>query len=173
MDLDGLPVTLLDTAGLRDSDDDVESIGISRAIERAQNADLRVFLASPGDSLMISPSGEDIVVTPKVDLLPASTVGISGKTGVGIPELIAQVQSVLAQRAASVGLATHLRHRKSLEQAATFLDAAFDVLDRGPDQYDIAAEELRSAIRALEALVGRIDVENLLDEIFANFCLGK
>ena len=173
MDLGGLPVTLLDTAGLRDSDDDVESIGISRAIERAQNADLRVFLASPGDSLMISPSGEDIVVTPKVDLLPASTVGISGKTGVGIPELIAQVQSVLAQRAASVGLATHLRHRKSLEQAATFLDAAFDVLDRGPDQYDIAAEELRSAIRALEALVGRIDVENLLDEIFANFCLGK
>lgn len=173
MDLGGVPVTLLDTAGLRDSEDFVEAIGVQRAIVRAQNADLRVFLAESEDTLMISPVDDDIVVAPKVDLLSAPSAGISGKTGAGIPELIARVQSVLSGRVAKVGLATHLRHRRALERAEVFLDAGCEVLDRGPDHYDIAAEELRSAIRALEALVGRIDVENLLDEIFANFCLGK
>ncbi|MGJ8615934.1 MAG: tRNA uridine-5-carboxymethylaminomethyl(34) synthesis GTPase MnmE [Sulfitobacter sp.] len=173
MDLGGIPVTLLDTAGLRDSVDAVESIGIDRAIKRAQDADLRIFLAAPDETLMISPVKDDIVVAPKADLSPDISNGISGKTGAGIPELIAQVQSILQTRAASVGLATHQRHRQALEQAMGFLEMADKVLDRGPDHYDIAAEELRSAIRALEAMVGRIDVENLLDEIFANFCLGK
>jgi len=173
MDLGGIPVTLLDTAGLRDSIDAVESIGIDRAIKRAQRADLRIFLAKPDEALMISPIEEDIVVGPKADLSPEISYGISGKTGEGIPELIEKVQTVLQARAATVGLATHQRHRQALEQAEGFLEMAAEVLDRGPDHYDIAAEELRSAIRALEAMVGRIDVENLLDEIFANFCLGK
>ena len=173
MDLGGVPVTLLDTAGLRESDDSVEVIGINRAIDRAKNADLRIFLADPEDILMVSPVDGDVVVAPKVDLLRIGSAGVSGKTGAGIPELISRVQSILTEKASSVGLATHLRHRQSLEKAEGYLDAAAEVLDRGPDHYDIAAEELRSAIRALEALVGRIDVENLLDEIFANFCLGK
>lgn len=173
MDLGGVPVTLLDTAGLRDSEDSVESIGIARAIERAESADLRVFLVSPGDSLMITPLDDDIIVAPKIDLLPGAAVGVSGKTGQGIPELIGKVQEVLVEKASVVGLATHQRHRQALERAESYLDAASSVLDRGPDHYDITAEELRSAIRSLEAMIGRIDVENLLDEIFANFCLGK
>ena len=60
-----------------------------------------------------------------------------------------------------------------MNKAQTALDEASQMLSLGPDHYDIAAEELRTAIRALESLVGRIDVENLLDEIFASFCLGK
>lgn len=173
MDLGGIPVTLLDTAGLRDSDDAVESIGVKRAIERAQDADLRIFLAGPGETLMLAPLVDDVVVTPKIDLLDDGVRGISGRTGAGISELIENVQLILSNRAATVGLATHLRHRQALENAEDNLTSAIDVLKRGPDEYDIAAEEMRSAIRALEALVGRIDVENLLDEIFANFCLGK
>jgi tRNA modification GTPase len=60
-----------------------------------------------------------------------------------------------------------------MESTLEVLDVVFPLVDQGPEQYDIAAEELRSAIRSLEALVGRIDVENLLDEIFSSFCLGK
>ncbi|MGJ8627196.1 MAG: tRNA uridine-5-carboxymethylaminomethyl(34) synthesis GTPase MnmE [Sulfitobacter sp.] len=173
MDLGGVPVTLLDTAGLRESDDTVEAIGIARAIERAKSADLRVFLTGSEEKLMLSPVDDDIIVTPKIDLLSDSVVGVSGKTGAGIPELIARVQEILVKRASLVGLATHQRHRQALENAEAYLSAAATVLDRGPDHYDITAEELRSTIRSLEAMVGRIDVENLLDEIFANFCLGK
>ncbi|MGC1494945.1 MAG: tRNA uridine-5-carboxymethylaminomethyl(34) synthesis GTPase MnmE [Sulfitobacter sp.] len=173
MDLGGLAVTLLDTAGLRESDDEIEAIGVNRAIERAKHADLRVFLASPEELLMLVPQLDDIVVMPKVDTLPVGSVGISGKTGEGISELIAQIQTLLIERSASVGLATHVRHRIALEDANAYLEAAKITLDLGPDEYDIAAEELRSAIRSLEGLVGRIDVENLLDEIFSSFCLGK
>jgi tRNA modification GTPase len=73
----------------------------------------------------------------------------------------------------TAGLATHERHRAAMQRASEGLLAARMVLGRGPEFYDIASEELRGAIRSLEALVGRIDVENLLDEIFSSFCLGK
>ncbi|HBB82428.1 MAG TPA: tRNA uridine-5-carboxymethylaminomethyl(34) synthesis GTPase MnmE, partial [Sulfitobacter sp.] len=173
MDLGGLPVTLLDTAGLRDSDDKIEAIGIERAIERANAADLRVFLAAPDETLMISPEPDDIVVRPKADLSGMEKSGISGKTGQGVSELIARVQTILSAKSASIGLATHERHRVALEQAVSCLAEVDVTLQRGPDFCDLAAAELRFAIRALETLVGRIDVENLLDEIFTSFCVGK
>ena len=94
-------------------------------------------------------------------------------SGQGVSELILQIQTVLNKRSLAAGLATHERHRVALQKAADGLVSAKLVLDRGPDQYDIASEELRHAIRSLEALVGRIDVENLLDVIFSSFCLGK
>tara|TARA_R110002012_G_scaffold93893_2_gene227701 strand:+ start:753 stop:2039 length:1287 start_codon:yes stop_codon:yes gene_type:complete len=173
MDLGGLPVTLLDTAGLRDSEDQIEAIGIERAIERSKLADLRVFLAAPGESLMVSPEAEDIVLVPKADLVSDSENGVSGKTGQGVSDLIARIQTTLSKRSSGVGWATHERHRVALEKAVSCLGEVDVILTRGPDFYDLAAEELRFAIRALESLVGRIDVENLLDEIFTSFCVGK
>lgn len=173
MDLGGLPVTLLDTAGLRDSEDQIEAIGIERAIERSKLADLRVFLASPGETLMVSPEAEDIVLIPKADLISDSENGVSGKTGQGVSDLIDRIQTTLSKRSSGIGLATHERHRVALEQAVSCLAEVDAILTRGPDFYDLAAEELRFAIRALESLVGRIDVENLLDEIFTSFCVGK
>jgi tRNA modification GTPase len=173
MDLGGLPVTLLDTAGLRDSDDNVERIGVERALSRARSADLRVFLAEDGETLPLDPLSNDIRLRPKADLLEDNTGAISGVTGYGVSELVAQIQSILSERSNTVGLATHMRHRDALEKAAAGLVVVNSLLDEGPDQYDIAAEELRSSIRALEALVGRIDVENVLDVIFSSFCLGK
>lgn len=173
MDLGGLPVTLLDTAGLRESFDTVEAIGIERAKDRAALADLRVFLALPGENLGVEPFPGDIVLRPKVDLAPGNEPGISGKTGEGVGELIAKVQETLVGRSAHVGLATHERHRVALEQSASSLTEVDAILSTGPDSYDLAADELRVAVRALETLVGRIDVENLLDEIFTSFCIGK
>ncbi len=173
MDLAGLPVTLLDTAGLREAEDHVENLGIELARKRAEAADLRVFLADSPQDLGVPMSEGDIQVFPKSDLRSHSKGGISGKTGEGIDQLISQISCVLAQRSTSHGIATRERHRVSLNKALQSLSDATSVLESGPDLYDIAAEELRSAIRALESLVGRIDVENLLDEIFSSFCLGK
>ncbi|WP_300033036.1 tRNA uridine-5-carboxymethylaminomethyl(34) synthesis GTPase MnmE [uncultured Roseobacter sp.] len=173
MDLGGLPVTFLDTAGLRESDDVVESIGVQRAMERAEAADLRVFLVETDSDLMMRPSETDIVLSPKADLTGETMGAISGATGAGVTELVSQIQEILTERSADAGLATHERHRSAMERTSLALETVRGVLAQGSERYDIAAEELRSAIRALEALIGRIDVENLLDEIFASFCLGK
>jgi tRNA modification GTPase len=173
MELAGLPVTLLDTAGLRETDDFVEGIGISRAVQRADLADIRVFLTEDTDSLGIEIKPEDIVLRPKADTLANKKDAVSGKTGEGITDLVVRLTSILSTRTAQAGVATRERHRVAMERASAGLAKAQEVLGQGSDQYDIAAEELRSAIRALESLVGHVDVENLLDEIFASFCLGK
>jgi tRNA modification GTPase len=173
MDLGGLPVTLLDTAGLRTTDDEIETQGVALAIRRARQADLRVFLSEPNEALILKPLPEDIVLKPKADLRGERSGAISGKTGQGVDRLIAEIQSKLSKRSAGAGLATHERHRRAMTTALGMLDQARSILFAGPDQYDLAAAELRFAIRALEALVGRIDAENLLDEIFSSFCLGK
>lgn len=172
MDLGGLPVTLLDTAGLRDSTDEIEVIGIDRAIARAECADLRVFLSDGYDDLKMKPISGDISVFAKADLRSDRT-GISGLTGQGVDDLVTQIRERLMVRANSAGIATHARHRDVMTEALGGLLEAGLVLDAGPDQYELAAEELRHVIRALEGLIGRVDVESLLDEIFSSFCLGK
>ncbi|MDW4498073.1 tRNA uridine-5-carboxymethylaminomethyl(34) synthesis GTPase MnmE [Sulfitobacter sp. D35] len=173
MDLGGLPVTILDTAGLRDSRDAVERIGIERALDRARSSDLRVFLTDAPGNLGLVPSPQDIALMPKQDTADSAARGISGKTGQGIPELLADLQAYFSTRATSAGLATRDRHRTAMLRATGDLNAAREMLRHGPDRYDITAEEVRSAIRSLEVLVGRIDAENLLDEIFSSFCIGK
>lgn len=175
MDLAGLPVTLLDTAGLRETDDVVERIGIDRALARADTADLRIFLTLDGQA----PEGvalreRDLVVLGKADQVNhPSGLAVSGKTGAGLDDLIERISAVLLEQSVDAGLATRERHREALMRADQDIDQALVVLANGPDMYDIAAEELRSAIRALNSLIGHVDVENLLDEIFASFCLGK
>ncbi|GHG82990.1 tRNA uridine-5-carboxymethylaminomethyl(34) synthesis GTPase MnmE [Pseudodonghicola xiamenensis] len=173
MDLAGLPVTLLDTAGLRETGDAVEGLGIALARRRAEAADLRVFLVEVGETLEVEAREGDIIVHPKADQRTDKTNAVSGRTGEGLDWLVQQIETVLAVRSSSAGIATRDRHKAAMERALAGLHSARAILEQGPEMYDIAAEELRNAIRALESLVGRIDVENLLDEIFASFCLGK
>ncbi|TCO73432.1 tRNA uridine-5-carboxymethylaminomethyl(34) synthesis GTPase MnmE [Rhodovulum euryhalinum] len=174
MDLHGLPVTMLDTAGLRDSADEVESIGIARAIARAKTADLRVFLLDgTGRTEGLDPLPDDIVVRGKADVADAGTFAVSGKTGAGVADLVARIASVLQARAARAETATRERHRLAMKRACDAIVAAENRLSLGMDGAELAAEDLRCAIRALDSLVGRIDVEHVLDEIFARFCLGK
>ncbi|WP_204112592.1 tRNA uridine-5-carboxymethylaminomethyl(34) synthesis GTPase MnmE [Shimia biformata] len=173
MDLNGLPVTLLDTAGLRETDDVVESIGIERARSRAVAADLRVFLVDSDESPEFDMRPGDIVRRAKADLHGSAEDAVSGKTGQGVDALVAEITRQLSSRAQESGIATRERHRLAMQRASACLNAARSVLESGPDLYDIAAEELRTAIRALDSIVGRVDVENLLDEIFSSFCIGK
>lgn len=172
MDLNGLPVTLLDTAGLRETDDPVEGIGIDRAIQRAGQADLRVFLLSD-EPLPMTPESEDIVLRGKSDLFKGEGPGISGKTGEGVSDLVQSISSILSERALGVKTAIRERHRTAIEQGLSRIDDARQSIARGSEFSDIAAEDLRSVVRSLDSLVGRVDVEHLLDEIFASFCLGK
>ncbi|RWR07008.1 tRNA uridine-5-carboxymethylaminomethyl(34) synthesis GTPase MnmE [Paenirhodobacter populi] len=173
MDLDGLAVTLLDTAGLRETADVVEAIGVERAVQRAQGADLRIFLLDDADVPMITPKPEDLVVFGKADLRSVDGFAISGKTGEGLDRLIAEVTAILANRAAGAGVMSRERHRAALSRAFDALDSARNEVLRGTERAELAAESLRQVLRALEALVGHVDVEHLLDEIFASFCIGK
>ncbi|MEP2531666.1 tRNA uridine-5-carboxymethylaminomethyl(34) synthesis GTPase MnmE [Shimia sp.] len=173
MDLNGLPVTLLDTAGLRETEDHVEGIGIARARERADAADLCVFLVEHGKAPEFELRDNDILLTAKADEVDVTENSVSGVTGQGVSALVQRITSVLSERAGRSGIATRERHRFAMIRARDNLEAADQVLALGPDHYEITAEELRSAIRALDSIVGRVDVENLLDEIFSSFCIGK
>jgi tRNA modification GTPase len=173
MELKGLAVTMLDTAGLRQTEDVIEKLGIGRARERAQNADLRVFLID--DSGMpdgLFPVAGDIVIRGKGDL-GHDGLGVSGLTGDGVQDLVDRVAAELTGRVAGLGTLTRERHRLALVRAIHALDAARHEVNKGAGRTEIAAEDIRSAIRALDSLVGRIDVESLLGEIFASFCIGK
>src|SRR6056297_1549501 len=172
MDLDSLPVTFLDTAGLRDTDDTVESIGIHRSLGRATAADLRVFLKGEGDFGDLNPLAGDIVVQGKSDLFADGT-GVSGVTGQGIKDLIDQVKLFLVDKSSSAGLVSHQRQRDVLKQGLSALLRAQGFVAAGPGRYDLASEEIRTAIITLERLVGRVDVEDVLDKIFSSFCIGK
>lgn len=173
MDLAGLPVTLLDTAGLRDTDDHVEGIGIELARKRAEQADLRVFLVEPDEAIDLEMKPGDIRLRPKADMREISDGSISGKTGQGVDRLVTHISDTLKDRSTQVGVATRARHRDMMLAALSSLSEAQLVLQRGTEFYEIAAEDIRSAVRSLEMLVGRVGVENLLDEIFSSFCLGK
>ena len=173
MDLSGLPVTLLDTAGMRETTDVVEGIGIQRAKERAALADLRVFLLDEGALPDFLPEDDDIVVRAKADLLDDKTGAVSGMSGEGVESLVEKISTRLSGRLATLGVATRERHRVAMVRALAALGEAEEQLRLGPDMYDLAADDMRQAIRALESLVGRVDVENLLDEIFSSFCVGK
>lgn len=170
MDIGGLAVTLLDTAGLRESGDSVEQIGVARARERAGAADLRVHLVPVGDAPMLEVSEGDIIVTAKGD---RSGEGVSGVTGLGVPELLSRIEARLIEEVQGAGLTSRERHRVALAEGLAHLEQAQVLLEDGLDLYDVTSEEVRIALRALEQLVGHVDVEQVLDHIFSSFCIGK
>ena len=172
LDLRGLPVTILDTAGIRKSDDKVEEIGISRALERSSLSDLRIVLTEDGEyPVGLKKRDTDIICIAKDD--QGNRGGVSGKTGAGIDRLKNNIWDVLNDKAQYVGIATRERHKSSMVNAKKFLGNAVVSLRDGPEYYDITAEEIRAATSALDSLIGRIGVEDVLDEVFSSFCLGK
>ena len=172
LDLRGLPVTILDTAGIRKSDDKVEEIGISRALERSSLSDLRIVLTEDGEyPVGLKKRDTDIICIAKDD--QGNRGGVSGKTGAGIDRLKNNIWDILNDKAQYVGIATRERHKSSMVNAKKFLGNAVVSLRDGPEYYDITAEEIRAATSALDSLIGRIGVEDVLDEVFSSFCLGK
>ena len=174
MDLKGLPVTFLDTAGLRDTEDQIEKLGVELAMKRAERADLRVFLVEDeNDTLPIDPEDGDLVVRAKSDLRPAEGLAVSGLTGEGIGDLTERIIIILQKRTRGAATATRQRHKQAIDESVKYLCEAFSLLSDERQDIEIAAESVRSAIRSLESIVGRVNVEHLLDEIFSSFCMGK
>ena len=173
MDIDGIPVTLLDTAGLRDTNDPVEAIGVSKALERAADADIRVFLLDNNNGDIFRPQEGDIVRMAKGDENGLVEGSISGLTGFGLDALMEDLAFELRSRVSKAGLSNRRRHEDAMRSAQERLVVAVSEVSFGQDRYDIAAEEIRRALYKLDALVGRVDVENLLDVIFSSFCVGK
>lgn len=170
MDIEGLPVTFLDTAGIRFSEDKVEALGIERALQRAEQADLRLILSDGEEEPVLRPQPDDLVLVSKSDVRRGD---VSSVTGYGLDTVIARIAEIFLKRSSTAGLATRERHRASMSQAMSALENAKGLLSNRPGESELVAEEIRSGIRSLDCLIGRIGVEDVLDEVFASFCIGK
>jgi tRNA modification GTPase len=171
MDLGGYPVTLADTAGLRAAGDAVEAEGVRRALARAGAADLVLLLLDATSDAPPPGIRADLTVWNKADVAPHDGLAISVKTGAGLDTLVATLTAMARDRLESRDEApalTRKRHRHALEQAADFLQSALSA-----DEPELLAEDLRLALRALGRITGRVDIEELLDVVFRDFCIGK
>ncbi|KAI9448363.1 tRNA modification GTPase TrmE [Lactarius indigo] len=209
LDIGGLPVSVADTAGLRETVDEVERIGIERARKLVQSADASILVLSFPDAVSVTPSGPRLeipaelapLVTPstfillnKTDLVPASVLtaalgalpqpvcwAVSIASQSGTDEFLAGLATELQDRYnilqdaegedENASLITHARHRAHLETALGFLDAFLDT--HAPEDVVLGAEELRYAAQAVGKISGLVDVEDVLDVIFSQFCIGK
>ncbi len=192
--LDGLPIQIVDTAGLREASDPVEREGVRRAREQALQADLVLLLeddrTDAADAML-----EDLLragleparmlrVRNKVDLSGASpgpspvaagdiaTVRVSALTGAGVTELVAAIKVRVGYVGEGTAFTARRRHIEALQAAAAAVDRAAELLRMGAAA-ELVAEELREAHQALGSIVGTVTADDLLGEIFASFCIGK
>jgi tRNA modification GTPase len=175
--LAGFPVWLADTAGLREAADAIEAEGVARALTRAEEADLRLIVVDGADPSPLPQVAQpsDLIVWTKADLNPppdasGSSIAVSAKTGQGVQNLVEAMtkrvlQSLGDQETPALSRA---RHRQHLTEAVAELDRA--IAAPAPE---LAGEHLRRAADALGRLTGRIQVEEVLGEIFGRFCIGK
>jgi tRNA modification GTPase len=185
LDLGGLPVLVADTAGLRASEDEIESEGVRRAMARAGHADLKILMfdATSLPEIDQTTAGlvdrDSLIVLNKIDQCrPVAELRIAGqpafpvsaKTGEGMDGLVRAISSAVAERTTSGAepLLTRERHRTALSDCLAALSRALT-----DEEVELLAEDLRIATRAIGRITGRVDVEDILDLIFREFCIGK
>lgn len=184
MDLGGYPVVLADTAGLREAEGSIEEEGVRRARARAEAADLRIVVLDGRDPESVAGAADvigasSLVALNKCDLGPSATridepclgtCPISATTGEGLDAFLALLEAAVRERiglAAQPGI-TRARHREALEHCLAALQRA-----QAAGRPELVAEDLRLAARALGRITGRVEVDDLLDVIFRDFCIGK
>ena len=183
LDLAGYPVTIADTAGLREASDQVEQEGVRRARQRAERADIRIFMTLPDDPPLKETEFGDLVeegsfhLINKIDLEEAGFTteqdhqfGLSVKTEEGLIAFLNKLEEDVVSRLDVSGAPslTRQRHRQALEDCLQALNR----FEKAPDP-ELAAEDIRLAARALGRITGRVDVEDVLDVVFGDFCIGK
>jgi len=174
VDLQGLAVSFLDTAGLRESEDEIENLGISKAYDMAAAADVRVFLVEEvGEPLPIALRDGDIVRLNKGDERSSDVGKVSGKTGEGVSELLSLIAERLMVKTPQDVVAIRERQITGLRAAESSLGRVLELTHADPLPFELASQELYFALSELDFVFGRIDIESVLDEIFSSFCLGK
>jgi tRNA modification GTPase len=183
LDLNGVPVVLVDTAGIRETTDPVEQEGVRRAKERAEAADLVLLLIAPEGPSVWLPAAEYqtlLSILTKADLIDSDSkqlldqqhyFAISARTGAGINKLLKRLSEEAGRFAWEPALVTRERQRVALREASERLSSAKAHANLGGEE--LFAEELRLAARVLGRVTGRVDVEDVLDRIFSSFCIGK
>lgn len=176
LDLDGVSVRLLDTAGIRASHDPVEQIGIGRTLSAVKDASIVVWIqdaTDPDPTPKSEMAGLSLTVASKLDLVSTipiwADMGLSVHSGVGVDALLnrlSQMASALA--GGEPALVTNERQKGCVDEAARHLRLAMS-----NDALEFVAEDLRTCVARLQGLVGRIDSEDVLGSIFARFCMGK
>tara|TARA_Y100000996_G_scaffold293954_1_gene232559 strand:- start:13 stop:1344 length:1332 start_codon:yes stop_codon:yes gene_type:complete len=187
LNIDGYPVIMSDTAGIRDSKDEIEEKGVKLAFKRAQDADLNIILLEPKSTDFTSflndlTDEKEIIVVNKSDLVTEklddkikkyNPIIISIKNEKNLDKLISSIKESLKNKFITSEdiLITRARHRENLEQCLNHLKN-FEEKNEQKD-FDKAAEDLRLATRHLGVIVGKVDVEEILGSIFSDFCIGK
>ncbi len=187
LNLDGYPVVVSDTAGIRESKNEIEKKGIKLALNRAEDADLKLIIVDAKSVDFTSVLKElidenAILVVNKSDLIPGNInnelkkhdhILVSIKNNLNLDKLILKIKKKLENKFISYGdiLITRERHRQHLEQCISHLKNFKN--KNGSEDYDKAAEDLRLATRHLGMIVGKVDVEEILGSIFNDFCIGK
>gem|GEM_PF-5249143 len=179
----GVPVVLADTAGLRETHDEIEHEGVRRALRRAESADILIAVFATGvepdqATLRLAETRPDaLIVVTKCDQAGVANPAVEGalirtsiRTGVGLAELKAALEAQVERRAAlsDAPVLTRARHRAALEMAKRHLETAANIA-----RSELVAEEFRAAELALGGLTGRGGVEAILDIVFNDFCIGK
>ncbi len=192
LNLNGYPVVVADTAGLRASDDPIEIEGVRRASVRAQDSDLRLVVLDQADWPKVDSQtaalidDDALIVINKIDQgMPQSPLEIQGltaiavsvKTGAGIEGLLEKITHEVVERChlSAAPAITRVRHRQALEDCSEALLRALATTNQaaGGRNPELVAEDLRLAARSLGRITGRVDVEDILDVIFREFCIGK
>jgi tRNA modification GTPase len=187
INLDGIPLRLVDTAGVREAEDRIEAEGIQRTVRQIEAADLLLEIADasrpkPVDAVFPASAAKHLLVLNKIDLgehpswAGAQAVRLSCNTGHGFGELSQTIRDSLHFGDVDWGehaVAINARHQASLMQARTALRAALELLDDPGNDAELAAIDLREALDALGEIPGRVDTEDLLGVIFSSFCIGK
>lgn len=181
LNINGYPVVITDTAGIRESSDIIEKEGVKRSKQRAKTSDIKIIMfdatSKPDNNIKEFIEENDIIVVNKSDLtspkgFPENAIEISLKTGAGLEKLVSALNKVLESIFPTQNLTpTRLRHRELLELAESNLNKVIE--DFGKIDITLIAEELRLASRTLAKITGKIDIEDILDEIFKEFCIGK
>lgn len=183
MDLGGFPVTLSDTAGIREASNEIEAEGIRRGYKRSEQADIRVIVFDAGDPSYLSDKFFELerafTILNKMDMVdvarpvPVGELGVfemSLRTGIGLDSFVSELAAVVSKRfdSGAAPLITRARHREAAVACLVALRRALET-----SMPELIAEDLRLAMRAIGRVTGSVDVEDLLDIVFQDFCIGK
>jgi len=194
VNMEGIPVRLVDTAGLRNTGDSVEKIGVERSLKILQEADIVLYLIDgeqgiKAEDIEFMKCGERcIFVWNKADISPLvslpdefadNVISVSAKTGEGLTDLYAMITSTVTHEAASEGMFSEpavsigtIRQKKLVDAACSSLEEAL-MLVENEEPLDLIAPLLREAVNALGEITGEVSTADILEEMFSRFCVGK